>query len=735
MRVDTTAVPALRTGLETLADLLEHATFRLPFPGRDEHEADRNDLVRTIREYLLPRLRDPDAPVVASIVGATGVGKSTVMNTLAQDKISEAGVLRPTTRSPVLWAHRDHAGRYWSEFVARVRERVGPALEVVIGDDPLTTNLTIIDTPPVDFLAKDGTLAAHEVLLLSDLCVFVASVGRYADAAGWQFLHDARRRGTPILFVLNRLPGDEVVANQLLEDYSKRLFEDDLLLEPDPSLVFGVNEGNVERWHGGLPPGAVAGIRKELGELADPDFRQGLVDQTTYSSIRALAGRAEELEGAFRREREASRRLADAVDRAYEAERAAVRVALVDGKFASVAEHAFWPQAAVDLTGIITRRAGVAAQQAAAAWAEEPTGATFLDEGGHGLWRHGHDTTYETQRLLEQWAGNVEEMAVNRARGRWFRASVRKKAVGQIWPHVLKGGAEENRWLSRRFGDSAGVVVREARSRLEDALGKALMVDAARFLNFMGDPSPLHDLDRKISDQVATIVAGAEGRDVSPRPTRRTSHDRGAEDLPSGTAASGIDAPSEGVASEPETRDEERHPGLDPTGEVSLSPGETVATDTAEPQRPDESADAPPADTGPAAVLGAGRSVALDFGDPEIISRTTSFVPTSPPPERDDTEDRSFPSIPPVQPPAEEAGEARPAGMSSSQYQLEQHAQSTTPSSDRPAFDMVDTEAELYASREDAPLGPELSAAGSPDVRAEDEIDVDGAGDAGDDHA
>jgi hypothetical protein len=60
------------------------------------------DLIRRLDDYLIPRLRSPDGPVHIVVGGSTGVGKSTLVNSLLRQEVSKAGVLRPTTRSAVL---------------------------------------------------------------------------------------------------------------------------------------------------------------------------------------------------------------------------------------------------------------------------------------------------------------------------------------------------------------------------------------------------------------------------------------------------------------------------------------------------------------------------------------------------------------------------------------------------------------------------------------------------------
>jgi len=91
---------ALRASLDALAERVESTSFNLPANEHAKREALRIDLAWTIRQYLLPRLSDLDAPLLAVVIGSTGSGKSTVVNSLAQQRISDPGLLRPTTRVP-----------------------------------------------------------------------------------------------------------------------------------------------------------------------------------------------------------------------------------------------------------------------------------------------------------------------------------------------------------------------------------------------------------------------------------------------------------------------------------------------------------------------------------------------------------------------------------------------------------------------------------------------------------
>jgi len=83
--------------VEAVSDLraaVDESALPFEVPGRDEALAARRDLLQQLDDYVLPRLRSLDAPLLAVVGGSTGAGKSTLISLLVRFHDPVRGVVR-----------------------------------------------------------------------------------------------------------------------------------------------------------------------------------------------------------------------------------------------------------------------------------------------------------------------------------------------------------------------------------------------------------------------------------------------------------------------------------------------------------------------------------------------------------------------------------------------------------------------------------------------------------------
>ncbi|WP_198025945.1 dynamin family protein, partial [Cellulomonas bogoriensis] len=292
--------------LDAVTDLRRDVdAVRLPLPldGVDEAEESRRRLLDQLDDHLLPRLRELSAPAVVVVAGSTGAGKSTLVNSLLRDEVTTAGVLRPTTRRPVLVHHPDDGDLLSAH----------PLMEVVrvVAHPAVPRGLTLLDAPDLDSLEESNRATAHRLLEAADLWVFVTTAARYGDALPWQYLQRAADRGTSMAMVLNRVPA--AALTDVRADLMTRLREHGmsavpLFLVPD----VGPHEGLLDATK-------VAPINRWLAMVAGPDRARSVIVRTQRGALKALRPWADTLVAAVQAQVDARARLEAVVGAAEEA--------------------------------------------------------------------------------------------------------------------------------------------------------------------------------------------------------------------------------------------------------------------------------------------------------------------------------------------------------------------------------------------------------------------------------
>jgi hypothetical protein len=398
--------------------------------------------------------------------GSTGAGKSTLVNSLVGHKVTESGVLRPTTRSPVLVHNPEDA--HW--FGA---DRLLPELRGVdytthdqgtlqlVATNELPAGVAILDAPDVDSVEERNRALAAQLLAAADLWLFVTSAARYADQVPWDFLKEAADRSTAVAVVLDRTVPKAVreVASHLARMMTARGLGD--------SPLFTVAECPVDE-NGLLPTEAVASIRSWLETLSVDTAARGVVIRKTLDgAVRSLGHRVRSISQVMVTQEQLSAQLRGDAEKAYADALKGIEEACADGTLLRGEVLARWqefvgtgelmksiedkvgrirdrlvtaatgkPQPAQQLTvaveaglrTLIEEYAESAAERATLAWRSLPAGAQLLDDSVVDLSRASRDFKARADRTVRAWQEGVLDLVRNEGSDR--RATARFLAYG-----------------------------------------------------------------------------------------------------------------------------------------------------------------------------------------------------------------------------------------------------------------------------------------------------------------
>ena len=568
----------LTIALTDLRDALASVRLPLPLPRAAELTGLSRDFSKQLDDYVLPRLQRIEAPLLAVVGGSTGAGKSTLVNSLIGRVVTKPGVIRPTTRSPVLVYHPDDARWFADERILPGLIRSNASSDDtrslhLVPEPTLPRGLAVLDAPDIDSVVVENRRLAAQLLSAADLWLFVTSAARYADAVPWNYLASAVDRSAAVAVVVDRVP--PAAMAEVPPHLGQMMTERGLASSP----LFAVPETTTDA-DGLLPDAAVAPIRGWLAALAaDQNTRARVVMQTLDGAIGSLTRQAPDIAQAVDDQLESLEQLRSDANASYQEAARTVNVQSADGTllrgevlarwhdfvgtgefFRALEQKIGWlrdriwaaikgePKGASDvavavesgLEALLREEGEEAAERAEAAWRANPAGRMLLDRAGADLRRVSEDYPSRAARAIRAWQGDVMELVSDEGSGRRTKARIAAFGVNGVgvalmlvaFAHTgglvgaevgVAGGTAvlAQRVLEAVFGDDAvRRLTRVAHDDLQARIDRLLDAEAARFLTVLDAADVRPEAAERIRAAVAglTIVAVELGEPPQPTP-------------------------------------------------------------------------------------------------------------------------------------------------------------------------------------------------------------------------
>ena len=548
----------LLAAVSGLRDQVEASRLPLALPDALSASKVRLELLQQLDDYVIPRLSSLDAPLLAVVGGSTGAGKSTLVNSLVGARVTKPGVLRPTTRSPVLVHHP--TDEHWFEdtrvlpglaWVRGADLTEDPSAVRLVATDTLPAGLALLDAPDIDSVVATNRDLAAQLLSAADLWLFVTTAARYADAVPWSLLRQASDRGTSVAIILDRVPPEAI--GEIRDHLTSMLKEQGLALAPlfpIPEVALGPE--------GLLGEDEIGRLKGWLTALANDARARALVVRHTLSgALDSIDSRIAVLAEATGEQQAATNALSRVADAAYAEASDGVRKGMLDGtllrgevlsrwqEFVGTGEFFKQVESAVSrvrdritaavkgqpppgqqlgealhsgVAALVTAEAAAAASQVARSWRGMPGGQLLLD-GTPTLAAPSRDLTTQVETLVREWQDDVLDLVRNEGRDRRTTAKVAAYGVNGLgvvlmlvtFAHTagltgaeagIAGGTAilGQKLLEAIFGDQAvRSLAAKARAALLERVEDLYAVEAGRYHTAIEGVSVARDQGRKLS--------------------------------------------------------------------------------------------------------------------------------------------------------------------------------------------------------------------------------------------
>ena len=558
---------ALLGPVTALREQVAGARLPLEIPGTAPARANQEALLKQLDDYVLPRLRSLDAPLLAVVGGSTGAGKSTLVNSIVDAEVSRSGVLRPTTTTPVLVHHPQD--RRWF-----VDDRILPGLSRVTGarsdgdgagslrlveSSSLPPGMALLDAPDIDSVVTANRALASQLLAAADLWLFVTTAARYADAVPWDLLRQASERGTAVAIVLDRVPPESMA--EIRSHLAGMLREQNLSTAP----IFGIPEAQLTS-EGRLPDRDVTRLKSWLTALAsDARARNVIVRQTLDGALKSLDERTASLVSATKAQTKAGTALHEVPEAAYSEALDSVEQGITDGTLLRGEVLARWqefvgtgeffrqvesaisrvrdritsaikgsPPPSEDLgealqsgvAALITAQAHGASSTVARQWRQLPGGDPVLSAHPE-LSKPSDDLAARVERLVRDWQGELLELVRNEGRDRRTTARIAAYGINGVglllmlisFAHTaglsgaevgIAGGTAvlAQKVLEAIFGDQAARdMAAKARKRLLEHVQDLYAAERARYDAALGGVDVDSDQARRLAEVAKAVKA------------------------------------------------------------------------------------------------------------------------------------------------------------------------------------------------------------------------------------